>query len=97
MSRGRKGELDTSSRFLWRNMIFRNLGAGLSSELIKTALTATYLEWVARYGFLPSERLRTEVGVKAVKSTNPGYCYIMAGWERGETRNGKLFLYAPKI
>jgi hypothetical protein len=75
--------------------MFRNLGKTLSSELIWRATERTYHEWVLRYGSLPAERLRTEIGISAVKSRNPGYCYMMAGWERGETRNGKLFLWAP--
>lgn len=76
-------------------MIFRNEGAGLSSELIKEALDTTYREWLKRYGALPKERLRTEIKVSAVRSTNPGYCYLMAGWERGPLVRGKRYLYAP--
>jgi hypothetical protein len=96
-SRGRSGATDARPRFLWRNMIFRNLGAGLSSDLIRSATVATYHEWIKRYGALPAERLRTEVDVKAVRSRNPGYCYIAAGWERGPVVRGKRFLYAPPI
>ena len=94
-SRGREGATDHNANYVWRNMLFRNLGAGLSSELIVTATQATYTEWKKRYGVLPAERLRTEVAVKQVRSANPGYCYIMAGWERGGLKRGKLFLYAP--
>lgn len=81
--------------FVFRNMIFRNLGAGLSSDLIRSALERTYREWIKRYGALPEERLRTEVDVGQVRSANPGYCYLMAGWERGDVRRGKLMLWAP--
>lgn len=77
-------------------MLFRNLGAGLSSDLIREATSVTYREWIARYGSMPDERLRTEIDVRAVRSSNPGYCYMMAGWERGEQKRGKLFLYAPR-
>ncbi len=94
-SRGRDGQIDAKARFLWRNMLFRNLGAGLSSELIRAAVEATYREWAARYGEVPGERLRTEVAVGSVRSTNPGCCYLKAGWERGETKRGKLLLWAP--
>lgn len=94
-SRGREGTTAPTAH-VWRNMIFRNLGAGLSSELIRSATTATYERWIERYGALPAERLRTEIGVKSVKSANPGYCYLMAGWERGPTKRGKLHLYAPE-
>jgi len=94
-SRGRKGQADTATRYVWRNMIFRNLGAGLSSDLIRAALDMTYDLWQVRYAELPTERLRTEVDVRKIRSSNPGYCYQAAGWEKGETRRGKLFLYAP--
>lgn len=96
-SRGREGVQDARSRFIWRNMLFRNLGAGLSSALIREALEVTYVEWVRRYGELPRERLRTEIDVRAVKSKNPGYCYIAAGWEPGPTVRGKRFLFAPGV
>lgn len=86
---------DTKARYVWRNMIFRNLGAGLSSDLIRAALEMTYGEWAKRYGELPDERLRTEIDLKSVQSRNPGYCYKMAGWGDGVKKRGKLFLYAP--
>ncbi len=95
-SRGRTGTTAPCA-FVWRNMLFRNLGAGLSSELIASATRLTYSAWLERYGALPTERLRTEIGVKSVKSANPGYCYLMAGWERGPTKRGKLHLYAPLL
>jgi len=102
-SRGRTGQTDEKPRYLWRNMMFRNLGAGLSSELIQEATEATYWHWVARYGTLPPERLRTEIGVKSVRSRNPGYCYERAGWEpvrdakgRRVIRGGKALFWAPE-
>lgn len=88
-------QTDAKARYLWCNMMFRNLGAGLSSELIREATDMTYREWLKRYGVIPAERLRTEIDVTHVRSTNPGYCYRRAGWERGETKRGKLFLWAP--
>ncbi len=95
-SRGREGATDARSCFVWRNSVFRNLGAGRSSDLIRSALDMTYVEWFRRYGELPAERLRTEVRLDAIRSANPGYCYKMAGWERGETKRGKVYLYAPR-
>lgn len=95
-SRGREGAT-ALTRYVWRNMIFRNLGNELSSDLIRSATEMTYLEWEKRYSHLPEERLRTEVDVKKIRSTNPGYCYLMAGWERGPVKNGKQFLYAPEV
>lgn len=99
VSRHRRGDpnkkTDAKARYLWRNMMFRNLGAGLSSDLIREATEMTYREWLKRYGVLPEERLRTEVDVKRVNSRNPGFCYMKAGWEKGIVKNGKLFLWAP--
>ena len=96
-SRGRKGSTDDAPRYLWRNMLFRNLGQHRSSYLIQTALADTYLAWKTRYGELPAERLRTEIGIKEVKSENPGYCYKCAGWGDGRVVRGKLYLYAPEL
>jgi hypothetical protein len=94
-SRGRAGEADTSVRYIWRNMVFRNLSGLLSSELIRSATKATYIAWAHRYGELPSERLRTEIGIKQVKSRNPGYCYLCAGYTKDRVVRGKLYLWAP--
>ena len=94
-SRGRSGSPDEAPRFVWRNMLFRNLGAGLSSELIREATNETYSRWLERYGSIPSETLRTEIGVKSVRSSNPGCCYKKAGWHSPVLRRGKLFLSAP--
>jgi hypothetical protein len=94
-SRGRKKATDANTVFVWRNMLFRNLGTSLSSDLIRLATVDTYRLWVERYGEMPLEPLRTEVDVTKIKSTNPGYCYQKAGWLKGEQKRNKLFLYAP--
>lgn len=93
-SRGRISST-APTRYVWRNMLFRNLGAGLSSDLIQSATTETYRRWTERYGALPDEQLRTEIGVDAVKSSNPGYCYLRAGWTHDRWARGKRYLYAP--
>lgn len=95
-ARGRIAAADRPPRrFIWRNMLFRNLGAGLSSELIASATAETYRQWSARYGELPAERLRTEIGIREVRGNNPGYCYKVAGWVKDRTVRGKLYLWAP--
>ena len=55
-SRGREGATDQKARYIWRNNMFRNLGAGLSSDLIRAATNMTYREWVKRYGAMPDEQ-----------------------------------------
>lgn len=94
-SRGREGISDAKPRHIWRNMMFRNLGRCLSSVLIRSATATTYVEWKRRYGELPAEKLRTEIDIKAIKSSNPGYCYKMAGWQPDRIVRGKLYLFAP--
>jgi len=94
-SRGRTAQTDVRATYVWRNMLFRNLGAGLSSDLIRAATEMTYAKWAERYGELPDERLRTEVDVSARRRT--GYCYVMAGWEKGPLKRDKLHLYAPPV
>ena len=84
-------------RIVWRNNVFRNLGRALSSDLIRWAVESTVHHWVNQYGSLPNVRLRTEVDVRAVRSRNPGYCYQVAGWERGPLVRGKRHLYAPEM
>jgi hypothetical protein len=98
-SRGRTGVADPKPRYVWRNMLFRNLESrlGKSSDLIRSAVLKTYEEWVIRYGALPEERLRTEVDTRRVKSRNPGYCYLMAGFAKDRIVRGKLYLYAPEL
>lgn len=96
-SRGRVGKTDCAPRFIWRNMLFRRLPEcpALASDLIRSATAATYSAWSARYGSLPPERLRTEIGIAAVRSTNPGCCYKAAGYEPDRVVRGKLYLWAP--
>ena len=96
-SRGRTGSTDEKPRYVWRNMLFRNLGSNLSSDLIRTAVRRTLEEWASRYGELPSERLRTEVDTARIKSKNPGFCYKKAGWVAVKKVGSKIYLEAPEI
>lgn len=95
-SRGRAGQSDVAVRYVWRNMLFRNLGPSLSSDLIREATQLTYGLWRFRYGELPSEPLRTEVDIARIRSTNPGFSYLCAGYVKDRVVRGKLYLWAPK-
>jgi len=65
---------------------FRNEGAHLSSELIRQADAIADCWW-------PGERHYTYVNPKSVRSRNPGFCFLMAGWQRcGYTQSGLLIL-----
>lgn len=84
--------------FIWRKFIsrdgqqgincavFRNEGAGLSSRLISAAMDLAWARW-------PGQRLYTYVNPRRVRSRNPGYCFLMAGWNRcGVTRKNRLLV-----
>jgi hypothetical protein len=80
--------------FVWRRFIddsgqegvncavFRNESAYLSSELIRQADAIADHVW-------PGSRHYTYVSPKDIRSRNPGFCFIAAGWRRcGVTRGG---------
>jgi len=77
--------MDPVGTIQWRNTIFRNESAMLSSELIIDATRTTYELWMRRYHALPSEPLTTEIDVAATRARRsrtspPGICYLKAGW-----------------
>jgi hypothetical protein len=98
---GEKIILTTPKRdalFVWRKFIdasnqtgvncavFRNESKVLASTLIRQADTIADFIW-------PGERHYTYVRQEAVKSRNPGWCFICAGWEKvGFTKGGLLIL-----
>ena len=66
--------------------VFRNEGSRRSSELI---LEAEKLAWEKWNG----ERLYTYVDSKKIKSSNPGFCFLKAGWKKvGITKWNKLII-----
>lgn len=73
----------------WVNSLFRNEGAGLSSELIREAVAATRAVWDP-----PELGLITFVDAgKVRRKRDPGYCYLCAGFERvGMTKGGLVAL-----
>lgn len=74
----------------WICSIFRNEGAGLSSELIREAVAATRWTW----GEPPPLGFVTFVDRdKTRRKRDPGRCYRKAGWEVvGETKGGLVAL-----
>lgn len=85
---------DDSAVFAWRKFVsmddqegvccsvFRNEGTALSSTLIREADAVADRRW-------PGQRHFTYVSPRAVASTNPGYCFLKAGWQRaGWTKGG---------
>jgi hypothetical protein len=66
--------------------IFRNEGPVRSSELIRQADAIADHVW-------PRCRHYTFVSAKDVRSVNPGFCFIAAGWRRcGMTKKGLIIL-----
>lgn len=86
---------DDRSLFVWRRFIsmddqagiccsiFRNEGPTLASALIRDADAIADARW-------PGEtRHYTYVAPARIRSTNPGYCFLAAGWRRsGWTKGG---------
>jgi hypothetical protein len=90
---------DADALFAWRRFIdasgqsgvncsiFRNEAPHkyLSSDLIREACRLAWRRWLAM-------RLYTYVNPRRVRSQNPGYCFLRAGWRRCGTTKGGLFV-----
>lgn len=91
--------------FVWRKFIddsgqrgincavFRNEAPQryLSSDLVRQADAIADFCW-------PGERHYTYVNPKAVRSRNPGYCFVAAGWRKcGMTKGGLLIFERIQI
>ena len=62
--------------------IFRNEGEVLSSTLLLDGMGVAWQHW-------PRERLYTYINPRRILSPNPGYCFLVAGWQRcGYTTKG---------
>lgn len=70
----------------WVNSAFRREGGPeQASDLIRAAVAATRAKWPE----VPDLGMVTFVTPSKVRSTNPGYCYLMAGFEPdGFTQGG---------
>ena len=84
--------------FVWRRLIdrsgqtgincavFRNEGPRRSSDLIRQADAIADFCW-------PGMRHYTYIDAGKVRSANPGFCFIAAGWKKcGTTQNGLRIL-----
>lgn len=90
--------VDCDALFAWRKFIdasgqtgvncacFRNESPILSSVLILEAEQHAWARW-------PGARLYTYVNPKAIRSSNPGACFLFSGWSKcGETKGGLIVL-----
>ena len=77
----------------WECALFRNESAHLSSDMIRWAVRASLAEW----GRPPKDGFITYVDQTKVRSSNPGFCYIAAGWKKvGFSRKRGLLLLQVK-
>ena len=88
---------DADAMFVWRKFIddsgqtgvncavFRNESSIRSSDLIRQADAIADHVW-------PRERHYTYVNPKAVRSANPGFCFVAAGWRRCGMTKGELLV-----
>lgn len=77
---------DASQGYCVSCTVFRNESGQRSSDLIREAAALAWEKW-------PGERLVTYVDPRKVKSSNPGYCFLMAGWSKcGITTVNKLII-----
>lgn len=90
--------VDAKALFVWRKFIsaanqhgincsiFRNEGPRRSSDLIREADQLAWERW-------PGERHYTYVNPRKVRSTNPGCCFLKAGWRKcGITQKRKYLI-----
>jgi hypothetical protein len=90
---------DGDAFFVWRRFIddsgeqgvncaaFRNESRHRSSELVRQADAVADCAW-------PGQRHYTYVDPQRVRSRNPGYCFLVAGWRRTgrRTKSGLIVL-----
>ncbi len=90
--------LDPAGGQRWRVSIFRNEGAGRSSDLIREATDRTFLYWRRHYGATPAVPLTTEVDpAKTRRKRDPGRCFLRAGWRRLGVVRGLVVFQAPEF
>ena len=74
----------------WINSLFRNEGAGLSSDLIRDAVAATLAEWPEQ----PALGIVTFVDAsKTRRKRDPGRCYRKAGFRHVGFTAGGLWAF----
>lgn len=93
---------DARALFVWRKFksgdeqpgvnctVFRNEGAARSSDLIREADRIAWEKW-------PGERHYTYVNPRRVRSSNPGFCFLMAGWRKCGTTKARRLLVLERL
>lgn len=70
--------------------VFRNESDVQSSLLIREAEQIAWARW-------PEQRLFTFVNPTLIRSNNPGYCFLMAGWQRLDRKTKKGLRILEKL
>lgn len=67
--------------------VFRNESGIQSSVLIREAMEIAFQKW-------PGDRLFTFIDASKIRSTNPGYCFQVCGWQKcGVTQRRGLLIF----
>ena len=91
---------DADAMFVWRKFIDDSGQTGVNCAVFRneaphryqSSLLVRQADAIADHVW-PGERHYTYVDPKGVRSTNPGFCFVAAGWRRcGMTASGKLIL-----
>lgn len=97
-------DANCTALFVWRKFIdgiqppqegvncavFRNESSVLSSALIVEAMVVAWQRW-------PGTRFYTLVNAGKIRSTNPGACFLKAGWKRIGASKGGLVILAHEL
>jgi hypothetical protein len=93
---------EADALFVWRRFIddsgecgincavFRNESGHRSSELIQQADQIADCLW-------PCRRHYTYIRAEAIASTNPGFCFLKAGWRRLKRKTGSGLMILEKV
>jgi hypothetical protein len=90
--------LEADAMWVWRKFIDASGQQGINCAVFrnesrhKASVLVEQADRIADYAW-PGERHYTYVNAGKIKSTNPGYCFKLAGWrECGITKGGLLIL-----
>ena len=91
---------DADAMFVWRKFIDDSGQQGVNCAVFRNEAPHRYrsFELIRQADAIadhcwPGERHYTYVNPQAVRSANPGFCFVAAGWQRfGYTKRGLLIL-----
>ena len=75
-----RGIADHEYKDCWENTLFHNESSVLSSVLLKESVSYLF-HFVIKGGDLPKDGIISYVQKAKVRSSNPGFCYMKAGFD----------------